>query len=101
MAKKKPRSVQMNEVVVKATPLKKAPTTTALYPRGEVKNKQLDSIQVANPAVRKLIGKPITKPGIRPQFTANQSEIIKQAIKPKPLPKGEMLAASTGKKFKK
>lgn len=91
----------MNEVVVKATPLKKAPTSTALYPKGSVQNRQIDSISKSNPSLGKMIGKPIAKAGVRPQYSANQSDIIKQAIKPKPMPKGEMLASNTGKKVRK
>ena len=88
-------SKMLNEVVIKATPLTKPSTKTALYPKGEASNKQIDSLKNTSPQMKKLIGEPIKKAGYRPQYGTNQSDIIKQALKPKPkppLPKGNLLA---------
>jgi hypothetical protein len=99
MAKKvKPKMNMLPEVKVTATRLTKPATKTALYPKGEVRNSQIDSIGRANPALSRMIGKPDAKPGYRPQYNVVQSDIIKQAIKPKPLPKGQMLAGRKPKK---
>ena len=80
----KPKSSNLlNEVSITATRLGKASTTTRLYPKGEVKNKSLDSIRSANPSLGRAIGKPFAKAGQQAQYGANQSDLIKQAIKPK------------------
>lgn len=82
---KSPKKVlnHLNEVKITATRLAKPSTTTRLYPKGEVKNTQIDSIRRANPSLGRAIGQPSRKPGQQAQFGTNQSDLIKQAIKPR------------------
>lgn len=79
---KKP--IVLNEVSITATRLGKASTSTRLYPRGEVSNAKLDSVRKANPSLGKAIGQPVkANKYTSAQFGANQSDLIKSAIKPK------------------
>lgn len=79
-AKSKPTNT-LDEVKITATRLAKPSGVTGLYPKGSVKNSQLDSIRKANPALGRKIGKPIANSQDR--YGSSQSDLIKSAIKPK------------------
>lgn len=76
--------IQLEEVTVTARPIKKkmAPSTTRLYPKGEVENSKVDSIKKANPKLGRLIGSPNKGLG-KAQYGASESDLIKKALKRK------------------
>lgn len=76
---KKP--IVLKEVKITASKPTKKPVepTTRLYPKGEVKTRTADSLSKSGLP----IGKPMVQKGVKPQYGARDSDLIKKALKKK------------------
>lgn len=80
-SRKSPRPVMLKEVSITAKKPVVKEQTIRLYPRGEVRKSQMDSLSKNNPKLAKVIGAPIAKSGQKAQYGTNSSDLIKQATK--------------------
>lgn len=102
MAKKKPetpiRSVALKEVKITANPIKRQSPDrpVALYPKGTVPKSKVDSLRKVG--YGSVIGKPFKGTGGMDTYGANDSDVIKRALKPKQKAQTPVLAKLTKKK---